>query len=262
METTSALTMQRLIDLDFGKMDLDRAADVVGMAAFAAAWDVKEGENVHLFIIAHELWQPAHMKILTDRLKARPGLERDREWLDQVLTAMQHGGAPNVKSNGLQSGLIAAAHGLDPLMRAYRWTKGDAPWAKLQRVADLLRTLPLQATAAGFQSVIDAMQGAKLPSMATKGAAYGVGHLARTYMRSIGAEYPPGFAFQGLKTLRSCELDALVTEACGKPGREKPWHITREQLLAFLERMTPEQAERASRERTPVTPEEERARIR
>ena len=51
-------------------------------------------------------------------------------------------------------------------------------------------------------------------------------------------------------------------KACGKPGREKPWHITREQLLAFLERMTPEQAERASRERTPVTPEEERARIR
>jgi hypothetical protein len=101
----------------------------------------------------------------------------------------------------------------------------------------------------------------KLPSVMSK-AAYGFGHLVRSFMHSIHKPFPAEL-LRGLKTLQQCERDSLVAEACGKPGGKlRPRHITETQLMAFLGGLTPDEVEQAALARTPMSEHDRRLRLR
>jgi hypothetical protein len=257
---TADLIKNRMHDLDFGKQELARAADVHTLKKFARKWKVEQGLNGPLFVIAHELWQPAHIRLFSQLLAKKPHLATSRKWVHTVLCRLQDV-APDVRNNGLQTGLIKITHGIGPLMNKYKWTSSRDTWKKLRKFARLLRRLPSRHSAADFKQTTKEMQKLKLPSV-TSQKAYGFGHLCRSYMHSVGKPFPSAM-LSGLKTLQQCEYDSLVAEACGKPGAKKqPRHITETQLLAFLMKMTPAEVEQAALDRTPMSRRDRERRLR
>jgi hypothetical protein len=108
--------------------------------------------RTHLFIIAHELWQPAHIRLFSQLLSETPRLTKDRERVHEILLRVKAEG-PDVRNNGLQAGLIRTTHGIAPLMATYQWTTTSRTWHKLRKFARRLRALPTRLSAAAFNKL-------------------------------------------------------------------------------------------------------------
>ena len=164
--------LSELRRLDFGKMELRRCADVLGLEWFAKEWDVTNPTVAHLFIVAHELWQPEHMSEFSNTLKPYPAHVRDRGVIGSLLKYMidkDMADGVTLSANGLQSGLIAANHGLVPYHKKYLWADDADQWAAVLKAGALLTTLPSQTTPEAFQAVVTSMQKLGIKGLQTGG---------------------------------------------------------------------------------------------
>jgi hypothetical protein len=243
-----------LVELDFGKMDLSRCADVLGLKRFVAEWDVRGAHAAPLFVIAHELWQPRHMALLSSYMKAIPHKIRSRRMVGWVLRRMYAAEVAlgrRLHTNGLQSGFIHRVHGIVPYHQKYNWAGDAAQWRAVLKVGRILVTLP-GLGAAEFTSAVRDVRRTGLRGI---GSGYGAGHLCRSYMEAIGEPLPGGLTLEGMQTLRSCQVDGLIKAAARGS-------VSVARLIEQLEAIQTEDMEAAIEARYARTPAEIAARTR